>query len=105
MSNLKKFVGDYAYSYIKNIAVDAEKLRSALVTPQNARNVFSDLDEFQIKSICSEISANDTFGTIRETTQEEIVEDFMKAGYDTVIFDDREKSGLRFLPLPILCIR
>ena len=91
MSNLKKFVGDYAYSYIKNIAVDAEKLRSALVTPQNARNVFSDLDEFQIKSICSEISANDTFGTIRETTQEEIVEDFMKAGYDTVIFDDREK--------------
>lgn len=91
MSNLKKFVGDYAYSYIKNIAVDTEKLRSALVTPQNARNVFSDLDEFQIKSICSEISANDTFGTIRETTQEEIVEDFMKAGYDTVIFDDREK--------------
>lgn len=91
MSNLKKFVGDYAYSYIKNIAVDAEKLRSALVTPKNARNVFSDLDEFQIKSICSEISANDTFGTIRETTQEEIVEDFMKAGYDTVIFDDREK--------------
>lgn len=91
MSNLKKFVGDYAYSYIKNIAVDAEKLRSALVTPQNARNVFSELDEFQIKSICSEISANDTFGTIRETTQEEIIEDFMKAGYDTVIFDDKEK--------------
>lgn len=91
MSNLKKFVGDYAYSYIKNIAVDAEKLRSALVTPKNARNVFSDLDEFQIKSICSEISANDTFGTIRETTQEEIIEDFMKVGYDTVIFDDKEK--------------
>lgn len=91
MSNLKKFVGDYAYSYIKNIAVDQEKLRKALVTPQNARNVFSDLDEFQIKSICSEISANDTFGTIRETTQEEIIEDFKKAGYDTVIFDDKEK--------------
>lgn len=91
MSNLKKFVGDYAYSYIKNIAVDQEKLRKALVTPKNARNVFSELDEFQIKSICSEISANDTFGTVRETTQEEIIEDFKKAGYDTVIFDDKEK--------------
>lgn len=91
MGNLKKFVGDYAYSYIKNIAVDQEKLRKALVTPQNARNVFSDLDEFQIKSICAEISANDTFGTIRETTQEEIIEDFKKAGYDTVIFDDEER--------------
>lgn len=91
MSNLKKFVGDYAYSYIKNIAVDQDKLRHALVTPQNARNVFSELDEFQIKSICAEISANDAFGTIRETTQEEIIEDFKKAGYDTVIFDDEEK--------------
>lgn len=91
MGNLKKFIGDYAYSYIKNIAVDQEKLRKALVTPQNARNVFSELDEFQIKSICAEISANDTFGTIRETTQEEIIEDFKKAGYDTVIFDDEEK--------------
>ena len=91
MSSLKKFVGDYAYSYIKNIAVDQEKLRKALVTPQNARNVFSELDEFQIKSICSEISANNTFGTIRETIQEEIVEDFKKAGYDTVIFDDKER--------------
>lgn len=91
MGNLKKFVGDYAYSYIKNIAVDQEKLRKALVTPQNARNVFSELDEFHIKSICAEISANDTFGTIRETTQEEIIEDFKKAGYDTVIFDNEEK--------------
>lgn len=91
MGNLKKFVGDYAYSYIKNIAVDQEKLHKALVTPQNARNVFSELDEFQIKSICAEISANDTFGTIRKTTQEEIIEDFKKAGYDTVIFDDEEK--------------
>lgn len=91
MGNLKKFVGDYAYSYIKNIAVDQDKLKKALVTPQNARNVFSELDEFQIKSICSEISANDTFGTIRETTQEEIIEDFKKAGYDTVIFDNEEK--------------
>ena len=91
MGNLKKFVGDYAYSYIKNIAVDQEKLRKALVTPQNARNVFSELDEFQIKSICAEISVNDTFGTIRKTTQEEIIEDFKKAGYDTVIFDDEEK--------------
>ena len=91
MGNLKKFVGDYAYSYIKNIAVDQEKLHKALVTPQNARNVFSELDEFQIKSICAEISANDTFGTIMKTTQEEIIEDFKKAGYDTVVFDDEEK--------------
>jgi hypothetical protein len=91
MSSLKKFVGDYAYSYIKNIAVDADKIRKALVTPQNARNVFSGLDEFQIKSICTEISATNTFGTIREITQEEIIEDFNKAGYDTVIFDDEEK--------------
>lgn len=91
MSSLKKFVGDYAYSYIKNIAVDQDKLRHALVTPQNARNVFSELDEFQIKSICAEISANDTFGIIRETTQEEIIEDFKKAGYNTVIFDDEDK--------------
>ena len=91
MGNLKKFVGDYAYSYIKNIAVDQDKLKKALVTPQNARNVFSELDEFQIKSICSEISSNDTFGTIRETTQEEIIEDFKKAGYDTVIFDDEKR--------------
>lgn len=91
MGNLKKFVGDYAYSYIKNIAVDQEKLRKALVTSQNARNVFSELDEFHIKSICAEISVNDTFGTIRETTQEEIIEDFKKAGYDTVIFDEEER--------------
>lgn len=91
MGNLKKFVGDYAYSYIKNIAVDQDKLKKALVTPQNARNVFSELDEFQIKSICSEISSNDTFGTIRETTQEEIIDDFKKAGYDTVIFDDKKR--------------
>ena len=40
-----------------------------MVTPQNARNVFSELDEFQIKSICAEISANDTFGTIRDDTK------------------------------------
>lgn len=91
MGNLKNFVGDYAYSYIKNIAVDQDKLRKALVTPQNARNVFSELDEFEIKSLCAEISANDTFGKIRETTQEEIIEDFNKAGYDRVIFDDEEK--------------
>lgn len=91
MASLKNFVGDYAYSHIKNIAVDQDKLRHALVTPQNARNVFSELNEFQIKSICAEISANDTFGTIRKTTQEEIIEDFKKAGYDTVIFDDEEK--------------
>lgn len=91
MSNLKKFVGDYAYSYIKNIAVDAEKLRKALVTPQNARNVFSDLDEFQIKSICTQISQNDTLGIVRKTSQKEIIKDFAEAGYDTVIFDDKER--------------
>lgn len=88
MGNLKKFVGEYAYNTIKNIAVDNEALRKALVTPQNARNVFSDLNEFEIKSLCFEISNNNTIGKIRETTQEEIIKAFNFVGYDKIIFDD-----------------
>ena len=53
--------------------------------------MFLGLDEFQIKSICSEISANNTFGPIRKTTRDEIVEDFKSVGYNTIIFDDEEK--------------
>ncbi len=88
MGNLKKFMGEYAYNIIKNIAVDNEALRKALVTPQNARNVFSDLNEFEIKSLCFEISNNNTIGKIRETTQEEIIKAFNLVGYDRIIFDD-----------------
>ena len=106
MSSLKKFVGDYAYSYIKNIAVDPDKLRHALVTPRNARNVFSGLDEFQIKSLCAEISEDNTFGIVRKTTQDEIAADFKNAGYDTVIFDDEEKIAAckkYYAPGEVIC--
>ena len=91
MGNLRKFIGEYAYNIIQNFAVDEGKIRKALVTPQNARNVFSDLSEFQIKSLCSEISNSGTIGTVRQTTQKEITDAFNSAGYDTVIFDDKEK--------------
>lgn len=90
MKNLKKFVGEYAYNTIKNITVDNEAIRNALITPQNARNVFSELTEFEIKSLCFEISNSGTIGQIKESTQEEIIEAFNAAGYDKVIFDDEE---------------
>ena len=90
MGNIKKFVGEYAYNTIKNMAVDKEALRKALVTPQNARAVFSELNEFDIKSLCTEISNSGTIGQIRETTQEEIIKAFNSAGYDRVIFDDEQ---------------
>ena len=86
--NLKNFVGEYAYNIIKNIVVDNEAVRRALVTPQNARNVFSELSEYEVKSLCFEISSSATIGKIRETTQEEIKDAFNSIGYDTVIFDD-----------------
>lgn len=89
--NLKNFVGEYAYNIIKNSAVDGEKLRSALVTPQNARNVFSELTEFEVKGICTEICNSGEIGVIRKTNQAEITEAFKKAGYDTVIFDDENR--------------
>ena len=89
--NLKNFVGEYAYNIIKNSAVDGEKLRSALVTPQNARNVFSELTEFEVKSLCTEICNSGEIGVIRKTNQAEITEAFKKAGYDTVIFDDENR--------------
>lgn len=91
MSNLKKFVGEQSYNLIKNIAVDGEALRAALITSQNARNVFSDLSEFEIKSLCSEISNSGMIGKVRNTTKEEIISAFNKSGYDQVIFDDEEK--------------
>ncbi|MEG0898381.1 MAG: hypothetical protein RSF40_01545 [Oscillospiraceae bacterium] len=94
MSNMKNFVGEYAYNTIKNVAVDNEKIRQALVTPQNARAVFSELSEFQIKSLCSEISNSGTIGQIRNTTQQEIVNAFNAAGYDNVIFDDEDAIAL-----------
>jgi hypothetical protein len=89
--SLKNFVGEYAYNIIKNSAVDGEKLRSALVTPQNARNVFSELTEFEVKGICTEICNSGEIGVIRKTNQAEIIEAFKKAGYDTVIFDDENR--------------
>lgn len=89
--NLKKFIGEYAFNIIKNITVDAEAIRKALVTTQNARNVFSDLTEYEVKSLCAEISNNGTIGQIRNTTQEEIKQAFNSVGYDVVIFDDEEK--------------
>lgn len=90
MGNLKKFVGEYAYNTIKNIAVNNEALHNALITPQNARAVFEDLNEFEIKALCTEISNSGIMGQIRETTQSEIVEAFNLAGYSKVIFDDEK---------------
>lgn len=91
MSNLKKFVGEQAYNIIKNMAVDGEALRAALITSQNARNVFSELSEFEIKSLCSEISNSGMIGKVRNTTKEEIISAFNTVGYNQVIFDDEEK--------------
>lgn len=86
--SLKKFVGERAYNIIKNIAVDTDAIRKALITPQNARAVFEDLTEFEIKSLCTEISNSGTIGKVRETTQEEIIKAFNSVGYNKVIFDD-----------------
>jgi hypothetical protein len=91
MRNIKNFVGEYAFNIIKNMATDEEALRKALVTPQNARNVFSELNEFDVKSLCTEISNSGNIGKTRETTQEEIIKAFNSVGYDQVIFDDEEK--------------
>ena len=88
--NIKKFIGEHAFNIVKNITVDNEAIRKALVTPQNARNVFCDLSEYEIRSLCTEISNSGTIGQIRNTTQEEIREAFKSVGYDTVIFDDEK---------------
>lgn len=90
MSKIKKFVGEHAYKHIKNMTYNSEALRNALVTPKNARAVFSDLSEYEIKSIVSDISNSGTIGIVRDTTQEEIREAFAKGGYTTVIFDDEQ---------------
>ena len=89
--SLKRFVGEAAYNTIQNTAVDGEKLRSALITPQNARAIFADLTPFEIKSLCAEISNAGEIGVIRKTNPEEIKAAFGKAGYTDVIFDDIEK--------------
>jgi hypothetical protein len=90
MSNIKKFIGEYAYKNIENMAYNAEALRNALLTPANARAVFSDLSEYEIKSLVSDISNSGTIGTVRNTTQEEIKKAFAENGYNTVIFDDEK---------------
>lgn len=91
MSKIKKFIGEYAYKSIENMAYNTEALRSALVTPLNARAVFSELSEFEIKSLVTDISNSGTIGTIRKTTQDEIIKSFNESGYTTVIFDDEQK--------------
>ena len=90
LKNLKNFIGEYAFNIVKKIDINKEAIRKALVTPQNARNVFSELSEYEVKSICTEISSSGTLGQIRNTTQEEIKLAFNSIGYDTVIFDDKE---------------
>lgn len=90
MSNIKKFIGEYAYKHIENMVYNADSLRVALVTPANARAVFSDLSEYEIKSLVADISNSGTIGTVRNTTQEEIKKAFAESGYTTVIFDDEQ---------------
>lgn len=90
MSSIKKFIGEYAYKCIENMAYDADALRKALITPANARAVFSELSEYEIKSLVADISNSGTIGTVRKTTQEEIITAFAKGGYTTVIFDDKD---------------
>ena len=90
MSNIKKFIGEQAYKYIENSAYNTDAIRKALVTPQNARNVFADLSEYEARSLVAEISNTGTIGQVRKTTLEEIKEAFAEAGYTTVIFDDEQ---------------
>lgn len=90
MSNIKKFIGEHAYKCIENMAYNSEAIRVALVTPTNARAIFADLSEYEIKSIVADISNSGTIGTVRNTTQEEIKQAFAESGYTTVIFDDEQ---------------
>jgi hypothetical protein len=90
MSNIKKFIGEYAYKNIENMMYNKESLCNALVTRKNAKAVFSELSEFEIKSLVSEISNSGTIGTVRKTTQEEIKNTFSENGYNIVIFDDKK---------------
>ena len=90
MGKIKKFIGEYAYKNIENMAYNADALRIALITPTNARAVFSELTEYEIKSLVSDVSNNGTIGTVRQTTQEEIKKAFKEGGYTTVIFDDEQ---------------
>lgn len=90
MGKIKKFIGEYAYKNIKNIAYSEEAIRSALITPRNARAVFSELTEYEVKSIVSDMSTTGTIGKVEQATQEEIKDIFAENGYTTVIFDDEE---------------
>lgn len=90
MSSIKKFIGEKAYKFIENSAYNADALRSAFLTPQNARAVFSDLTEYEIRSLVADISNTGTIGTVLSTTKEEIKAAFAEAGYLTVIFDDKK---------------
>jgi DNA-directed RNA polymerase subunit F len=90
MSNIKKFIGEQAYKYIENSAYNVDAIRSALVTPQNAREIFADLTEYEARSLVAEISNSGTIGQVRPTTQEEIKAAFAESGYTTVIFDDKQ---------------
>jgi hypothetical protein len=90
MNNIKKFIGEYAYKNIENMVYNTDALRDALITPTNARAVFLELSEFEIKSLVSEISNNETIGTVRQTTQEEIIKAFSENGYNIIIFDDEQ---------------
>lgn len=88
---MKNFLGEKAFKHIENTAYDSEAIRAALVTPQNARAVFSDLTEFQTKSLISEICDSGAIGKVIHSTQEEIKSKFAEAGYGTVIFDDEQE--------------
>lgn len=104
--NLKNFIGEYAFNIIKNSSVNDEAIKKALITPKNARNVFSDLTKYEIKSLCAEISNDGTIGQVRNTTQNEIIDAFNSAGYDTVIFDDKVKIAeckKYYAPNEIIC--
>lgn len=91
MSSIKRFIGEYAYNQIENSAYNADSIRNSLVTPKNAREVFSDLTEYEIRSLVADISNSGTIGKVYSTTQEEIIAAFAKGGYTTVIFDDEQK--------------
>jgi len=106
MKSFKKFIGEKAYNAIRGIAYDGEAIRAALLTPKNARAVFSDLTNYECQSLCAEISNSGTIGQVRETTKEEIVTAFNTAGYGTVIFDDENaisECQKYYQPKEIIC--
>jgi len=90
--NVKKFIGQYAYRCVRDLPINASALKTALVTPSNARAVFKDLTEYEVRSLVEEI--NSSYKEPRQlckATRDEIRAAFAAAGYTTVIFDDREQ--------------